>query len=1246
MQSLPFTRKLTAKQKLYQGMTLMKFALCTLFTLLSMTIPQSTEAQNLVSPQTVAESSGYTKTSTSAQVTDFIEKVSAIEHVSHHSIGKTIQGKDIWCVTISKTAYQPGDDTGGKNVALILGNIHSGECAGKEALLRMIRELALRPESKWLEKNILLFVPNYSADANDQMGAQNRPGQVGPDTMGRRANPQRLDLNRDFVKLEAPETRALVGLINEANPHLFIDCHTTNGSKHRYPLTYDIPHNPATAKPIRKWMRETMMPVVTERLEKAGTSTFYYGNFSPDHTKWMTFGHQPRYSTEYVGMRGRLAVLSEAYAYATYKERIEATHAFVSGILDYVTENSDQVANLLDEVEKDFIRKASIEPNRIQISLSASPKPFAEKFTLKGFKDDEPHDYECEFISDYKSLTSTPLPWAWVIPADHSRVVNRLRRHGIAVSKLTQAKELQVEENKVIDLTRAAREFQKHSNLRVETQRDSVNREIPAGCFIVESAQPLGRLAAYLLEAESDDGLVYWNFFDEALAKGKTYPVVRIAEPVSLEKEMLAEKTQKQPVTLDLIDGPSSLFARTPNSPRWFGETNLLTDQKWGRSVVVDCETNAVVVPESPFVKSKFAESVKSLGLEEEAVKELVRADPNNATSGKVSIVDDGNHVVVYYIAENESVAIGTPENKAELVVFSPAETQLAFVNNDGLNFFDLNSRQTTTVKKTDDDNLVGKLDWVYQEELYGRGNFKGFWWHPEENRVAFLSLDEGPVLPFTVMDHLPVRGKSEFTNYPKAGDPLPGVKLGIVETGQPDNVTWVDLGAYDDELLVSRVSWSQTGDRLVAQVQNREQTWLDFVTTDPSGSGVKAIFRDQTAAWIESPGDPIFVDDSTFLWVSPRNGYRHLYRYKLDGTMEKQLTNGDWEIRSLIGLDKDKKHCFFTSAKDSPLELHLFRLDLESGEIKQLTEKAGSHAVSFSADKQFYLDTWSDFTSMPQTSVHRNDGSEIRQLDASSDDRFEFLQVTEPKVIEIPTDNQPMDGMLILPPDFDKSKKYPLFIHMYAGPQAPRVKNRFGGQWYLWHQMLAQKGYVVFIVDPRSCSHRSGKQAWPIFRNFATAELNDILAAVEHVKKDGWVDEDRIGIWGWSYGGYMTAFAMTHSDIFKMGISGAPVTDWKNYDAIYTERYMGLPQDNTEGYKASSVLESADNLSGKLLLIHGTIDDNVHLNNTMQLVELLQKAGKQFELMLYPSNRHSVRDKEQLKHLRKLMTDFVLENL
>ncbi len=1228
----------------------MKFAYCILLALLfSMTDTQNTIAQDtdLSKLETIAESSDYKATSTSAQVEAFLEQASsAADHVSSTSIGQTVHGRDIMCVTVSTTPYEPGGDTNGKNVILVLGNIHSGECAGKEALLRMIRELGLDPKSSWLEKNILLFVPNYSADANDQMGTQNRPGQVGPDLMGRRANPQRLDLNRDFVKLEAPETRALVTLINKANPHLFIDCHTTNGSKHRYPLTYDIPHNPATAAPIRTWLRETMMPEVTARLEKNGTSTFYYGNFDPDHKKWMTFGHQPRYSTEYVGLRGRLAILSEAYSYATYQERIEATHAFVSTILDFMTENADFVANMLEEVDNDIVKTASVEPDRIQISLSASPRPFKDKLMLKGFKDGQPHDYECDFVSDYKSLSSTPLPFAWIVPSDQPRAIDRLLRHGIEVSALTEGKEFKVEQDIVINVKRSESEFQKHANVRIETERKLATITAPVGSYVVASAQPLGRLAAYMLEAESDDGLVMWNFFDDSIAKGEAYPVTRIPTLIKIASKPVTEIEQKLPITLDMIDGPSSLFARTAKSPKWFGETNLISDQKWGRSVVVDCETNAVVVPDAPFVKAEFEKSLAALKLDDETTKKLLAADPTNATNGKVSIVSGAGHTVVYFIAENESISIGTPENKAELTVLNPAETQLAFVNNDGLNFLNLESRQTTTVAKTDDDNLVGKLDWVYQEELYGRGNFKGFWWHPTENRVAFLSLDESPVLPFTVMDHLPVRGKSEFTNYPKSGDPLPKVKLGVVTTDKTDDITWTDMSSYSDELLISAVSWSQIGDRLVAQVQNREQTWLDFVTADPSGENAKAIFRDQTTAWIESPGDPIFLDDSTFLWVSPRNGYRHLYRYKLDGTMEKQLTDGEWEIRSLIGLDEDKKSCFFTAAKDSPLEMHLYRLDLATGEIKQLTEKAGSHRIQFSSDKTFYLDTWSNFLTMPQTSVHKNDGTEIRKLDVSSDDRYGFVQMAEPKLIEIPTDNQPMDGMLILPPDFDKSKKYPLLIHMYAGPQAPLVKDRFGGQWFMWHQMLAQQGYAVFIVDPRACSHRSAKLAWPVFRNFATEELKDILASIEHVKKEGWVDEDRIGLWGWSYGGYMTAYAMTHSEIFKMGISGAPVTAWKNYDAIYTERYMGLPKDNPEGYKTSSVLESAENLSGKILLIHGTIDDNVHLNNTMQLVELLQKAGKQFELMLYPASRHTVRNKEQLKHLRKLMTDFVMENL
>ena len=285
----------------------------------------------------------------------------------------------------------------------------------------------------------------------------------------------------------------------------------------------------------------------------------------------------------------------------------------------------------------------------------------------------------------------------------------------------------------------------------------------------------------------------------------------------------------------------------------------------------------------------------------------------------------------------------------------------------------------------------------------------------------------------------------------------------------------------------------------------------------------------------------------------------------------------------------------------------------------------------------------------MPDYAVRKNDGTLVRELFGDRENPLAKLDVKEPEflVAKNKRNDQPMDMVLFKPTDFDETKKYPLLVHIYAGRQTPRVLNRFRGTDYLWHQMLAQQGYLVLLCDNQSASYRSVKNAWPIHRNLATNELADIESCVQQFKQNDWVDDQRIGIWGWSYGGYMTAFALTHSKTFKMGISGAPVTDWSNYDSIYTERYMGTPQNNSEGYKSSSVLRGqAKNLVGSLLLIHGTIDDNVHLNNSLQLMQQLQNAGKQFEVMFYPNNRHSVTDQKQRVHLRKLMTDFVLEKL
>lgn len=1217
---------------------------------------QTGNSGDLPQPQTVAEKSNFMSTSLSAEVTEFVEEcASKADHVSSFVWGTTVEGREMIGAIVSTKPYQLGDQDD-RNVVLLLGNIHSGECAGKEALLILLRELTLNPDHPWLKNNVVIFAPNYNADGNDRVGKNNRRGQIGPvNGMGRRENAQQLDLNRDFCKIESPEARSLVKLIDLANPHLFVDCHTTNGSVHQYGLTYDIPHNPATAEPIRAFMRQQMMPTVTERLAEKGQLVFYYGNFNREHNQWTTYGYEPRYSTEYVGLRGRLAILSEAYSYLDYEGRIVATKDFVSALMDYMTEHHAAVHQLLDAVDKELIEGAKQRPDRTTISLAAKAIPFEKKVMIKGIKDDLPHDYECEFIGDFESIKSTSMPFAYLIPADHARVVDRLLMHGVSVEKLANDFTGELEVNTVTEMNRVPRAFQKHRMVQVESERSSQSRTMPSGTYVVRTAQPLGRWISYMLEAESDDGFVFWNFFDDSISVGDDYPVVRVAQPIEIETVAVVEVEKTGRIELDSIDGPDRLLANRPTAPQWLGKTHWLKTDIYGREMLIDAESASFVDrPARPFSVPVVKQAMMDAGLTEEVASDLLATDPIVATNNRYAIFSAGGYSALYFtdgkkITGDSIEVLGTPDSESDLFRFNDAETRVAFTSKTGLHFFDLETRATHSVTAADEKHLIGKLDWVYQEELYGRGNFKGYWWQPNGNSVAFLELDETPLLPFTVMDHMPVRGKSELTNYPKSGDPNPTVRVGVVNAASNGSPHWIDLGRYkDDEILITGVTWSSDGRQLLIQVQDREQTWLDLVATDAEGNSLRVLFRDKTPAWIESPGDPLFLADGEFLWRSPRSGYSHIYHYDSHGQLLGAVTEGNWEVRSTLGVDDAKEFCYFTATRDNAIDIHVFRANLNDGVITRVTETAGTHAPKFSDDFSFFIDSWSDVTHPTEYLLCRNNGDLIRRLSASSDDRMDYLNVSDPEFFEIASGNdQPMDAMLIKPPNFDASKKYPVLVHIYAGPQSPKVRNRFGDEWYLWHQMLAQQGYVIWICDNQSASFRSAKHVWPIHRDFARHEMSDIEIGVDWLKSQPWVDQERIGIWGWSYGGYMTAYALTHSDSFKIGISGAPVTDWKNYDSIYTERYMGRPQTNPDGYQATSVLyNQAENLHGKLLLIHGAIDDNVHLNNTIQFVKELQYAGKQFELMLYPSNRHSVRDKKQAAHLRKLMTGFVLKNL
>jgi len=588
-----------------------------------------------------------------------------------------------------------------------------------------------------------------------------------------------------------------------------------------------------------------------------------------------------------------------------------------------------------------------------------------------------------------------------------------------------------------------------------------------------------------------------------------------------------------------------------------------------------------------------------------------------------------------------------TPQGE-KLAGFSPDSGMVSFVRDSDLYVVDIKEgRERRLTTDGSGELLNGELDWVYQEEIYGRGNFRGYWWSPDSSRIAYLQLDESQVPEFTVVDHLPLHLGLEVMRYPKAGDPNPGVRLGLISAAA-GKTHWVKTFKYQgSEFLITGVGWTPDSKAVLFQVQNRQQTWLDLNRFDLDERKTVTLLREKTPAWTSVLGEPEWLDDGSFLWLSERSGWKHIYHYTAEGKLIRPVTDGKWEVSSLFGADQDAKWVYFSGYRDKPIDQHVYRVRLDGGRLTRLSSRPGTHRANFNSQFSHFIDSWSDIKTPVRVALHESEGDLIRMVDENRVEALDELQLPSPEFMQIKTsDGFSMEAMMIRPADFDSKKKYPVLHYVYGGPQIPRVKNRWGGRRYLWHQFLAQKGYIIWMCDNRSASGKGAQSAWPVFRNLGELELRDVEESLDWLRKKTYVDSERIGIWGWSYGGYLTSYALTHSSSFKIGIAGAPVTDWKLYNTIYTERYMGLPRENPEGYKKSSVLESADALSGKLLLIHGTIDDNVHLQNTIQLVERLQKKGKSFEMMLYPKSRHGVTGGTQRNHLYQLMTRFILENL
>ena len=537
-----------------------------------------------------------------------------------------------------------------------------------------------------------------------------------------------------------------------------------------------------------------------------------------------------------------------------------------------------------------------------------------------------------------------------------------------------------------------------------------------------------------------------------------------------------------------------------------------------------------------------------------------------------------------------------------------------------------------------------GELDWVYPEELEIK---TAYWWSPDSSAIAYLEMDERKVTQYPLVDFSSPGGEAEMERYPVAGsaNPIVRVFVGSLDGGDPRPM---DTGTETD-IYIPRVNWLTDSKHLAIQRLNRAQTTLDLLVADAQTGRTRVILSETDPFWINVSDDLHFLNDGKrFIWSSERSGYRHLYLYDLDGKQLGQLTNGEWEVTSVNGIDEAKGLVYFTSTAKSPLQRQVYVVHTDGSGQMQVTFGEGTHGADIPNGAGAIVDTYSNSMTPPRQELLRPDGKKIAMINENKVEELADYHLSPPEFLSVTSrDGMKLNAEMIKPPGFHSEKKYPVLVCTYGGPHAQVVRNGWGGANFLWHQLMAQKSYIIFLLDNRGSAGRGHAFETSLHLRLGEQELSDQRDGVKYLKSLPYVDANRIGIWGWSYGGHMTLHAMFEAgDDFKVGFAGGPVTDWRYYDSIYTERYLGLPQKNEKGYQDSSPVKYAAQLKGKLLIAHGTGDDNVHFANTLSVINDLIEAGKYVEVLAFPGRGHGVSDPPARRVLMQRVTQFFLDNL
>ncbi|WP_316802683.1 S9 family peptidase [Pedobacter nototheniae] len=585
--------------------------------------------------------------------------------------------------------------------------------------------------------------------------------------------------------------------------------------------------------------------------------------------------------------------------------------------------------------------------------------------------------------------------------------------------------------------------------------------------------------------------------------------------------------------------------------------------------------------------------------------------------------VKDKDVYIKYGKAEAKRLTNNADEEKNPTL--SPDGKYVAFTKNNDLYAVEVEGGKE--IRYTSDGTEViynGWSSWVYFEEILGRPTkYKAFWWAPDSRHLAFMRFDDTKVPMFPINGSTGQHGYTEKTRYPKAGDPNPEVRVGFVKS-EGGTVVWADFNEKDDQYF-GMPYWSFDGSSMMVQWMNRGQDDLKFYAVNPTTGAKKEIYDEKQKSWVDLDyvGRIEYLkDNKLYILKSDKTGWAHFYLYTLDGKLVNPLTSGKWQVKDLEYVDEKNKVVYFTARKEASTTLDFYRVDYSGKNLKRLTFGDFTHQPVISPDGKYFVTTFSNVSTPQKRSLVDNNGKIVKELADSKAEDFEGYDFGKTEMITIPTDDgYNLPAVITYPTDFDQTKKYPVVFSMYGGPNAGTVTNTWKGT---ANQLWANEGIIQIAVDHRA-SGQFGKEGVALMhRNLGKWEMYDYITAAKWLKAKPWVDDKKLLITGHSYGGYMTCMALTYgSDYFDFGYAGAPVTSWELYDSVYTERFMDTPQENPEGYKAGSVLTYVDKYKGLLRIMHGDMDDNVHMQNTIQLIDKLENANKHFELMIYPGGRH-----------------------